>query len=405
MTTQTKTTWQKVKLGDVAEIESGGTPSSSKPEYWDNGDICWATLPDLKNKYIFDTQRKITALGLKNSSAKLLPVNSIIFSSRATIGEISITKVEVSTNQGSKNFICDPQKIEYEFLYYLLKSKVDEINGLATGATYKEINKTVFSSVEINIPNLLTQKQIADILSAYDDLIENNTKRIKILEEIAQAIYKEWFVYFRFPGHEKAKSRSERSSATGIKMIDSKTEFGKIPEEWEVIKVGQLLAKVQRKPKVKRGEYIKEGEFLVVDQGQNFIGGYTADAEAVYRENLPLIVFGDHTRILKFIDFPFACGADGTQLLSSNSKIMPMTLFFYALQDVDLLNFHYARHLKFLKEKTVILPDQQTASTFDEYVRPLRNLIKTLLEETANLCQARDLLLPKLISGEIETKS
>ncbi|OGG90354.1 hypothetical protein A3H55_00820 [Candidatus Kuenenbacteria bacterium RIFCSPLOWO2_02_FULL_42_16] len=392
MTTQTKTTWKKVKLGDVAEIESGGTPSSSKPEYWDNGDICWATLPDLKNKYIFDTQRKITALGLKNSSAKLLPIDSVIFSSRATIGEISITKVETSTNQGSKNFICDPKKIEYEFLYYLLKSKVDEIIGLATGATYKEINKTVFSSIEIDIPNLLTQKQIADVLSAYDDLIENNTKRIKILEEIAQAIYKEWFVFFRFPGHEKAK------------MVDSKTEFGKIPEGWEVKKVGQLIAKIQRKHKVQRGEYIKEGEFPVIDQGRDFIGGYTANNETVYKDNLPLIVFGDHTRVLKFVDFPFACGADGTQLLSSNSERMPITLFFYALQNVDLSNFAYARHFKFLKEKNVLFPDQQTASAFDSYINPIRGFIRGLLQENIKLRQARDLLLPKLVTGEIEVK-
>jgi len=379
-------------LGDVAEIESGGTPSSSKPEYWDNGDICWATLPDLKNKYIFDTQRKITALGLKNSSAKLLPIDSVIFSSRATIGEISITKVETSTNQGSKNFICDPKKIEYEFLYYLLKSKVDEIIGLATGATYKEINKTVFSSIEIDIPNLLTQKQIADVLSAYDDLIENNTKRIKILEEIAQAIYKEWFVFFRFPGHEKAK------------MVDSKTEFGKIPEGWEVKKVGQLIAKIQRKHKVQRGEYIKEGEFPVIDQGRDFIGGYTANNETVYKDNLPLIVFGDHTRVLKFVDFPFACGADGTQLLSSNSERMPITLFFYALQNVDLSNFAYARHFKFLKEKNVLFPDQQTASAFDSYINPIRGFIRGLLQENIKLRQARDLLLPKLVTGEIEVK-
>ena len=379
-------------MGDVAEIESGGTPSSSKPEYWDNGDICWATLPDLKNKYIFDTQRKITALGLKNSSAKLLPIDSVIFSSRATIGEISITKVETSTNQGSKNFICDPKKIEYEFLYYLLKSKVDEIIGLATGATYKEINKTVFSSIEIDIPNLLTQKQIADVLSAYDDLIENNTKRIKILEEIAQAIYKEWFVFFRFPGHEKAK------------MVDSKTEFGKIPEGWEVKKVGQLIAKIQRKHKVQRGEYIKEGEFPVIDQGRDFIGGYTANNETVYKDNLPLIVFGDHTRVLKFVDFPFACGADGTQLLSSNSERMPITLFFYALQNVDLSNFAYARHFKFLKEKNVLFPDQQTASAFDSYINPIRGFIRGLLQENIKLRQARDLLLPKLVTGEIEVK-
>jgi len=228
MTTQTLKNWHKVKLGDVAEIESGGTPSSTKSEYWNGGDIRWATLPDLENKYLFDTQRKITPLGLKNSSAKLLPINSVIFSSRATIGEVAITKVETSTNQGSKNFICDPKKVDYEFLYYLLKSKVEEINNLASGATYKEINKTVFSSVEVEIPNIPVQKQIAQTLAVYDDLIYNNNRRVQILEQLAQAIYIEWFVNFHFPDHEK------------VKMTDSGTDFGKIPQEWEVTKVGDI---------------------------------------------------------------------------------------------------------------------------------------------------------------------
>ena len=100
----------KVKLGEVCTIESGGTPSSKIDQYWNDGDILWATLPDLKTKYIVNTVRKITEEGLQNSSAKLLPKNSVIFSSRATIGEVSIAKKEVSTNQGSKNFICNSEK-------------------------------------------------------------------------------------------------------------------------------------------------------------------------------------------------------------------------------------------------------------------------------------------------------
>lgn len=111
-----ETKWDLVKLDEVAEIISGGTPDTQNPNFWD-GDICWATLVDTKSKYLNDTSKKISQLGLEKSSAKLLPINTVIFSSRASIGEVSIAKVATSTNQGFKNFICDDSKIHYEYLY------------------------------------------------------------------------------------------------------------------------------------------------------------------------------------------------------------------------------------------------------------------------------------------------
>src|SRR5581483_11583276 len=107
--------YSRVKLQEVCQIESGGTPSSTNPSFWD-GDINWATLVDVKNKYINSTKRKITQSGLKNSSAKVLPIGTVLFSSRATIGEVSISTIELATNQGFKNFICDKNKILPEFL-------------------------------------------------------------------------------------------------------------------------------------------------------------------------------------------------------------------------------------------------------------------------------------------------
>lgn len=137
--------WDYSKLGDITEILSGGTPSSDVPEYWD-GDINWVTLVDSKQKYLLSTKRKITAAGLKNSSAKLLPINTVIFSSRATIGDVTIAKVETATNQGYKNFICDESKIKHEYLYYLLKYLAGDIADLAGGMTFKEISKATISN-------------------------------------------------------------------------------------------------------------------------------------------------------------------------------------------------------------------------------------------------------------------
>src|SRR3990167_8371479 len=384
--------WQKMKFKDFAN-----TSPSIKLERGKEYPFIPMEVLDGQHKFPLEVRRK----SFSGGGSKFANGDTIFARITPCLENGKIARVEdleEGVGFGSTEFFVFRGKdgvSDSDFVYYL--SRTDTIRDPAVksmvGASGRQrANKTVVDSVQVTAPDLSQQKQIADILSTYDNLIENNTKRIKILEETAQAIYKEWFVFFRFPGHEKAK------------MVDSKTEFGKIPEGWEVKKVGQLIAKIQRKHKVQRGEYIKEGEFPVIDQGRDFIGGYTANNETVYKDNLPLIVFGDHTRVLKFVDFPFACGADGTQLLSSNSERMPITLFFYALQNVDLSNFAYARHFKFLKEKNVLFPDQQTASAFDSYINPIRGFIRGLLQENIKLRQARDLLLPKLVTGEIEVK-
>ena len=161
------TQWDLVKLGEIAAIESGGTPSSTIAEYWD-GDICWATLVDTKEKYLTTTQRKITAEGLKNSSAKLMPVDTVIFSSRATIGDVTIAKIETATNQGYKNFICDKTRIRHEYLYYILKYYAQDIASLASGMTFKEISKTEISAFKIPLPSLKMQDEIIQACAAID---------------------------------------------------------------------------------------------------------------------------------------------------------------------------------------------------------------------------------------------
>ena len=122
------------------------------------------------------------------------------------------------------------------------------------------LNRNHLESIEHSLsPPLPTQRKIAAILSAYDDLIENNLRRIKILEEMAQNFYREWFVKFRFPGHEK------------VRFVDS--PLGKVPEGWEVIKISSLLEPIKRKKKIKKQAYKHEGEIPIVDQGKDFIGG------------------------------------------------------------------------------------------------------------------------------------
>lgn len=180
-----------VRLADITDIINGGTPDTQKPEYW-NGNIFWATLVDTKNKYLHSTAKTITELGLNNSSAKLLPINTIIFSSRATIGSISIAKVEVCTNQGFKNFICDPNFLDFEFLYYILKHESSEIASLGTGMTYPEISKEKIASFKIPLPSLEEQQKIVSKILKIEQEVEEIEQSISNMEVEKKAVFKKY---------------------------------------------------------------------------------------------------------------------------------------------------------------------------------------------------------------------
>ena len=156
-------------------------------------------------------------------------------------------------------------------------------------------------------------------------------------------------------------------------------------------KIGDLLAKVKRPGKVPKSEYLEDGEFPVIDQGKLPIAGYTNNPDVVLRSPLPITIFGDHTRAVKFAKIPFACGADGTQLLYPNNDSIDPTFFFYAVKNVDLSNYFYARHFKFLKEQKIELPPIHSQrriasilSAYDDLIENNRRRIQ-LLEQVARL--------------------
>ena len=139
----------------------------------------------------------------------------------------------------------------------------------------------------------------------------------------------------------------------------------------------------------------------IIDQSREFVAGYTDDKDALVNTELPIIVFGDHTRILKYIQFPFAKGADGTQLIISNTTRMPQSLFYFSLVAVDLSDYHYARHFKYLKAEEIFVPPLDIANKFDKFASPILLRIQKLRDTSNKLSEARDRLLPKLMSGEI----
>ena len=277
--------------------------------------------------------------------------------------------------------------LDCDFLYYYMGQQAirEAMAKTMVGASGRQrVNNKVFNDLQIYLPPLSTQHRIATILSRYDSLIENYQKQIKLLEEAAQRLYKEWFIDLHFPGH---KNRN---------IVDG------VPEGWEKKKVGEVIAKVPRSKQIPTKDYQNEGAIPIIDQSRDYIAGYTDDIESRVESNEPYIVFGDHTRILKYVPFPFAKGADGTQLIMSNNlDLMPQCLLFTSLVSVDLSNYSYARHFKYLKEEEILVPTASIANAFSKHVAKWYAKIQLNREQLRFLTEARDRLLPKLMNGEI----
>ena len=158
--------FKKYKIDDIGKVVSGGTPSTKKDEYW-NGDVAWITPKDLSSHndvYISEGGRNISIEGLNNSSAKIVPKNTVLMTSRAPIGYIAIANNDLSTNQGFKSLICDEKICHYKYFYYWLKQNMEYIINSSSGSTFKEISGRMFKSLEISLPSIKEQNIISSIL-------------------------------------------------------------------------------------------------------------------------------------------------------------------------------------------------------------------------------------------------
>jgi len=186
--------WAVKRLEELAEIRSGGTPSTTQPQFWD-GDILWCTPTDITalkgHKYLIETSRKITLHGLKGSSAEIIPANSIVMTSRATIGECAINTVPVSTNQGFKNFVPF-EAVDVDFLYYLLRTQTQGFISLCGGSTFLEIGKNQLAAFEIKLPaKKAEQTAIAAVLSDMDAEIDTLEEKLAKSRQIKQGMMQE----------------------------------------------------------------------------------------------------------------------------------------------------------------------------------------------------------------------
>ena len=391
--------WKEVTLSEIGTIVGGATPSTKNTSFYD-GNIPWLTPKDLSvnsNKYILRGERNITEAGFKSCSCKMLPKGSVLFSSRAPIGYVAITANDMCTNQGFKSVIPN-EETDSEFLYYLLKYNKDNIASQGSGTTFAEVSGKTMKEIEVMVPKETDdQRRIASILSSLDRKIELNNKINADLEEMAQAIFKNWFVDF-----EPFKDG---------KFVDS--ELGMIPEGWKVVVFDNIL-------KVTTTKTGKEGipEYSVTNTGihprdEKFtknLSKSSAKNKLIRKGNL---VFGMSREILNWGIMKEEVGgvSSAYNVYIVDEKIVNTTyLECFIAQRMD----YFADLIKpasregqgvdkaLLKKKIICIPPSEVMDVFLEKYNSIKLLTEIRNQESSRLSLLRDTLLPRLMSGEIE---
>jgi len=417
----------KVKLKDIVDIYNGSTPSTSDIDNF-NGDIPWITpkdLSDRKTRFINYGERNITDKGLKSIGGKLLPAGTILFTSRAPIGLMSINTIEASTNQGFKNMVCKPDKVFNIYLYYLLKTKVSKIQELGTGTTFKEVSKSTIENFELNIiEDLPTQQKIAAVLSALDDKIELNNKINAELEAMAKTLYDYWFVQFDFPNEEGKPYKS-----SGGKMVYNPILKREIPEGWEDCTLGDISNLV-------RGvSYNKQDIQSEIHEDTIKILRATNITKNIIDLNDPILVsnsFVKEEQVLKPFDILITMSSGSIDHIGKNgfyyfdekvafgafcAKIQMDELFRYYIYsymqsnvfsstikneclgtNINNLNGSMVKGFKHIKPSKYIL------ERFNSLVEPCFKKIRVNIKQNQELATLRDWLLPMLMNGQVRVE-
>ncbi len=378
--------WQTMRIADLGTVVTGKTPSSNNPEHFGE-DFPFITPTDMGLERIIQTERFISHEGYLKFYRQILPPKSICFVCiGATIGKICLTTQQSLTNQQINSVVVDIERHDPFFIYYLFSTLGETVKGIAGGAATPIVNKTSFENVEVKCPPLLMQRKIAAILSAYDDLIENNLRRIKILEEMAQNLYREWFIKFRFPGHQHAR------------FIDS--PLGRTPDGWEVV---NLL------------------DIVVVKYGKNLpTKNLNSDAAyPVYGAAKIIGKYAEYTREERTIITGCRGSVGEMQITLPKCFVTNNSFTFDVQQQIDFFwLFHCLKERGFadviggaaqpqitldgLSKVQIVVPLKADRALFHEHAEDIYSHLWNL--ESRNIClrRTRDLLLPKLITGEVD---
>jgi len=386
------TSWEKKRLGDLAMIIMGQSPKS---EYYNNrGD----GLPFFQGNRDFGELHPSPSTYCSLPSKIALP-KDILMSVRAPVGALNLAAEECCIGRG----LCAirPNR-SGRFIFYLLKANIENIHAAESGAVFGAVNKADLNSLLLLIPSdEQTQDKIAAILSAYDELIENNLRRIKILEEMGQTIYREWFVKFRFPGHQN------------IKMVDS--PLGKIPEGWEVSALGSLCTLIKE-------PYREEPHFSfpLIDLARipqkTLLASEVGSPKELSTSRIIFspddVLFGAIRPYLHKVILAPTNGVTNVSVfvLRSREEInKPFVAVLLSMEDSVRWADQYSTGTKMpvikwdvFQQMKVLIPKKEVIRGFYDVVWPMMQLIKNTFLRNSNLRQTRDFLLPKLISGELD---
>ena len=414
--------WSSVKIGDLGKVLTGRTPPIKDVAYFGTK-YPFITPTDMHSgKIVHTTERYLSEKGANLLKNNYLPPRSICVSCIGwQMGKTVMTAYPSFTNQ-QINTIIPKTNVDPDFLYYALTPKRNELLslGASTGVRTPILNKSAFSALEIVLPPLKIQKKIAYILSAYDDLIENNIRRIKILEEMAQMLYREWFVNFRFPNHEN------------VKMVES--ALGLMPEGWETVKLGNHIT--TQKGYAFKSEWYQDYGVPIV-KVSNFTDNsiditnlvsiseeiaqqykkYELKSNEIIIQTVGSWASNPQSVVGKVIRTPRE--AKGALLNQNAVKIFPqnsinLAFLFYCLKREEFKSYivgcgqgaasQASITLDAIKAFEILLPSSNLLELFKKTIYTNWELINNLGVKNINLRKTRDLLLPKLISGEIDVE-
>jgi len=387
--------WKEYSLGDIAEVESGSTPSTKEPSYW-GGDIAWITPNDLSghnSKYISMGERNITKAGLNASSAKLLPRGTVVFSSRAPIGYLAIALNELTTNQGCKNFVCKIGQLDNHFLYYLLRHKATYIERLSSGSTFPEATGTLLKNLHLKLPDYTEQRAIAGVLSSLDDKIELLRKQNETLEAMASALFKHWFV-------DGAKETWDTGTLNSILSVKGGTTPSTVNSEyWNGIIHWTTPKDLSNNPYI----FLFDTERTISKQGLDQISSGLLPVGTILLSSRAPVGY------LAITDIPVAVN-QGYIAIIDNKGYSKYFLYLWLKLNMRYIkanaNGSTFREISksVFKSLESIKPPKQLRLEFDRIVEPLFQKIRTNSKRIDTLTRLRDLLLLKLMSGEIRVE-
>ena len=407
----------KYRLQDIAEVVGGGTPSTLVEENY-GGEIVWITPKDLSNqnsKFIEQGERSISDKGFNSCSAQMIPAYNILMSSRAPIGLLAINKVECCTNQGFKSLILNKSICDVDYIYYYLKHHFQEIEGLGTGTTFKEVSKGSLLHLGISIPPLEEQQIKARLLSCIDAKIALNRSINHNLEAMAKQLYDYWFLQFDFPDENGKPYKS-----SGGKMVWNKKLKREIPEGWECDFIKNIATTYSGgTPKSTNKEYYNNGTIAWINSGElnntiitkasNYIteSGLNNSSAKLYPDNSILVaMYGATAGKVSLLTFE-ACS---NQAVCGVIPVMERMQYYVFLYLSSLYNQFITLSIgsardnisqETIKNILIPIPTTEVLLIFENKVREIYQTIVEKNKQVNTLITLRDSLLPLLMNGQV----